>query len=80
MLKNGLNTNKLNEINKKLGVIGCAHIFVIHKILSEFFQVSFVVVRFYQLVVVIERDDGIFRVPGNVKHLLIRKRQNIGYR
>ena len=26
MLKNGLNTNKLNEINKKLGVIGCAHI------------------------------------------------------
>ena len=26
------------------------------------------------------RDDGIFRVPGDVNHLFTGKRQNIGFR
>jgi hypothetical protein len=37
-----------------------------------------IVVKCDQLVMVIERDDGIFRVTGDIYHLYTDTKQNIG--
>jgi hypothetical protein len=60
----------MNEIGQ--GKLIVSRTFVIHKVLSEFFQISLIVVKCDQLVMVIERDDGIFRVTGNVNNLFTK--------
>jgi hypothetical protein len=66
----------MNEIGQ--GKLIVSRTFVIHKVLSEFFQISLIVVKCDQLVMVIERDDGIFRVTGDIYHLYTDTKQNIG--
>ena len=66
----------MNEIGQ--GKLIVSRTFVIHKVLSEFFQISLIIVTFDQLNMVIERDDGIFRVTGDVYHHYTHKKQNIG--
>ena len=45
------------------------HDFIVHKVLGEFFNVAFEIERFYKSVVMVKRDDDVFRVSGNVNHL-----------
>ena len=66
----------MNEIGQ--GKLIVSRTFVIHKVLSEFFQISLIIVTFDQLNMVIERDDGIFRVTGDVNNLYTDTKQNIG--
>jgi hypothetical protein len=51
--------------------------FVIHEILGKFFQIALIVEDFYQLVVMIIRDDGIFRVSGDVNNLFTYTQGNV---
>ena len=66
----------MNEIGQGKLIVSCT--FVIHKVLSEFFQISLIIVTFDQLNMVIERDDGIFRVTGDVNNLYVHTEQSIG--